>query len=197
MERLIPATGAEELFAILRNHAEGFSGCEFKRGSVGSICMHAGGLIGDHTTGSLVAVLRKDKPITLWSTGSSTPCISAFKPVFWNSTAAPLFDAPEPSLDYWHKREHVHRAVIAGKIDAAALRSRLRDLENEWLLCESKLMGENLPDAAELSALSKSANEQEQAVIDELYVQDWHDIRVRNRYTRYWSKKNAQLSKKR
>jgi hypothetical protein len=44
--------------------------------------MHAGGLIGDHTTGSLVAVLRENKPSTLWVTGSSTPCISCFKPVF-------------------------------------------------------------------------------------------------------------------
>jgi len=196
MERLLPSTGAAELFAALRNHAEGLDGCEFKRGSVGSVCMHAGGLIGDHTTGSLVAVLRKDKPITLWSTGSSTPCISAFKPVFWNSTDAPLFDAPEPSLDYWLKREHIHRAVIAGKVDAAALRGRLRDLENEWLLNENKLMGENRPDSAKLAALSKYAGEQEQAVIDEFYVRDWYDIHVRNRYTRYWSTKNAHLSGK-
>jgi len=158
---------------------------------------NAGGFIGDHTTGSLVAVLRKNKPITMWSTGSSTPCISAFKPVFWNSASAPLFETPESGLNYWLKREHVHRAVIAGKADAAKLRDRLRDLESDWLLRESKIIGENSPDTAELAELSRIANEQEQAVIDEFYVKDWRDIRSRNRYTRYWDKKNEHLSKTR
>jgi len=200
MERLFPSSGAPELMEILRTHARGVSGHEFTRGSVDSVCMHAGGLVGDHTTGSLVAVLRRDKPMTLWSTGSSTPCISAFKPVFWNSAAAPVFSdsapvfsAAAPSLDYWLRREHIHRAVIAGRIDVASLRDRIRGLETAWQSEEKLLMSTEQPDAAGLAALSADADRQEQALIDEFYVQNWSDIQVRNRYTRYWKAKNAVL----
>jgi hypothetical protein len=51
--------------------------------------MHAGGRIGDHTTGSFVVELRRNTPITVWATGASTPCISAFKPVFFGKTKPP------------------------------------------------------------------------------------------------------------
>ena len=34
-------------------------GEEFRRADVGSVCMHAGSLIGDQTTGSFVAVLAR------------------------------------------------------------------------------------------------------------------------------------------
>jgi len=193
MERLFPSSGAAELMEILRRHARGVTGHEFTRGSVDSVCMHAGGLIGDHTTGSLVAVLRRDKPMTLWSTGSSTPCICAFKPVFWNSAAAPVFGEAAQSLDYWLRREHIHRAIIAGKIDAESLRDRIRVLETEWQSTEKTLMSADQPDAAGLAALSADADRQEQALIDEFYTQNWSDIQVRNRYTRYWKAKNTVL----
>ena len=194
LEGLSPSTGAAELMDTLRCHAQDFDGHEFERGSVGSVCMHAGGLVGDHTTGSLVAVLRAKKPITLWSTGSSTPCISAFKPVFWNSDAAPLFPDPAASLDYWLRREHIHRAVIAGKIDAGALRGRIHALEAEWRQREARIMAEDAPDLAALHALSADADRQEQALIDEFYVQNWQALEGRGRYSRYWARKNGHLS---
>jgi len=155
--------------------------------------MHAGGLIGDHTTGSLVTVLRQEKPMTLWSTGSSTPCISAFKPVFWNSDAAPMFSDPELSMAYWLRREQLHRAVIAGKADVKAVRGRIHDLESEWLLSEERIMCANVPDATELAALSADADKQEQALIDEFYDENWRDIESTGRYARYWNRKNSRL----
>jgi len=193
MEQLTPSTGACDLMKVLRSHDPGVSEREFKRGTVGSVCMHAGGLIGDHTTGSLVAVLRPEKPVTLWSTGSSTPCISAYKPVFWNSDAAPVFNDSELSLAYWLKREQLHRAVIAGKIDVGALRGRIRDLETEWLSREDKIMSADVPDTNELAALSADADRQEQALIDEVHDGNWRDIKIKGRHTRYWSKKNSKL----
>ena len=193
LEGLSPTTGAAQLMEKLRTHDQGVHGHEFERGSVASVCMHAGGLVGDHTTGSLVAVLRPDKPVTIWSTGSSTPCISAFKPVFWNSEAPPVFSDPAPSLEYWLKREHIHRAIIAGKVDEHTLRDRIRELEADWLLQEERIMSADTVDDAELLALSANANKQEQALIDEFYVQDWQDIPGRNRYTRYWKHKNEML----
>ena len=193
MERLAPQTGAAELMGILRTHEAKIDGCEFRRGSVGSVCMHAGGAIGDHTTGSLVAVLRRTGPVTLWSTGSSTPCISAFKPVFRDFAAPPLFEDPAPALEYWMKREHIHRAVIAGKIDANVLRERIRGLEAEWLKREKRIMGEEVPCAAELMSLSADADRQEQEMINSLYVEDWGDTQGSARRSRYWDRKNERL----
>ena len=60
------------MISVLRSHRPKFEGREFTRGDVGSVCMHAG-LIGDHTMGSFVAVLRRDAPSTVWATGASTP----------------------------------------------------------------------------------------------------------------------------
>ena len=191
---LSPATDAAGIMKILRNHNINVQGREFTRGSVGSVCMHAGGVVGDHTTGSLVAVLRQDKPITLWSTGSSTPCISSFKPVFWNSAAAPVFDEPEPGIEYWLRREQIHRAVIAGKINAEELRGRISELEAEWQQREEKLMSADTPDASALAELSADCDRQEQALINEFYVKDWRDVEGKNRYARYWAKKNYDLA---
>ena len=192
-DRLSPKNDSYELMSILRNHNVNIEGKEFCHCSISSVCMHAGGLIGDHTTGSLVAVLRPQKPITLWTTGSSTPCISAFKPVFWNSNTAPLFNDQKSSFEYWLKREHIHRAVIAGKIDASALRDRIKTLEAEWLQKEKEIMQESSPDETMLAALSADADKQEQAVIDEFYNENWCDINKRGRYARYWNRKNKKL----
>jgi len=193
LERLAPDTDAAGLMGILRAHPPALAGREFTRAGVGSVCMHAGGPVGDHTTGSLVAVLRKDKPAALWVTGASTPCIAAYKPVFWGSHAPPLFTEPEESLRYWLQRERLHRAVIAGLVDAADLRAQISSLETEWLAREQALMAADTPDMAALNALSREASKQEQALIDEFSSEDWRELKGNNAYARYWKKKNAAL----
>ena len=195
MEGLRATGEAAGLMEVLRTHAPGAEGHEFSHASVGSVCMHAGGLIGDHTTGSLIATLRKDKPITLWATGSSTPCISAFKPVFWGCPTAPVFDDPSRSLQYWMERERLHRAVIAGKVDVSALRARIKELEQQWFATEEQLMSAEVPDEAALAALSARANTEEQALIEELSVDNWQTPFGASRYARYWQKKNEKLGR--
>ena len=153
--------------------------------------MHAGGPIGDHSTGSLVAVLREGKPATLWCTGASTPCIAAFKPVFSGSDSPPLFTDEAQSLQYWLQREHLHRAVITGLVDVDALCGRIKSLEAEWLAREQHLMSEDVPDIAALYTLSREAAAQEQALIDEFSIQDWQGGGIPS----YWRKKNAVLQK--
>jgi len=190
--------GAAGLFGVLRTHADGFDGKEFTSSSVGSVCMHAGGMIGDHTTGSIVVTLRKHKPITIWMTGSSTPCIAAFKPVFWGSCVPPVFDSESDSLEYWLVRERLHRAVIAGKVDPVALRERMNALEQSWLAEEMRIMSADVPDADELFSLSVRASTEEQLLIDEFCVEDWQTFAGEsrsNRFARYWKKKNAALGK--
>ena len=193
LERLTPDTGTSGMISILRSHPPTLAGREFTRAGVGSVCMHAGGPIGDHTTGSLVAVLRGGKPATLWATGASTPCVAAFKPVFWGSDAPPLFNEPEDALQYWLRREHLHRAAIAGQVDVPALRARIAALEAEWLAREQALMAAEKPDMAALCALSREASNQEQALIDEFSTDAWRDVRGGGGYARYWKKKNGVL----
>jgi len=182
-------TDAAGMFGILRSHAPGVENRVFTRGSVGSVCMHAGGPVGDHTTGSLVAVLREGKPATLWCTGASTPCITAFKPVFWGSDSPPLFIDETQSLQYWQRREHLHRALIAGLVDIGALRGRIATLEAGWLAREGQIMSEATPDMDALRALSREAAAQEQALVDEFSAEDWQGGRA----ARYWRKKNEAL----
>ena len=103
--------------AVLRSHHPELEGKLFRKGSVRSVCMHAGGLIGDHTTGSYIASLGEDL-CTYWVTGASTPCISVFKPL-WMTPDAPLFSGEEQerAVDYWMKREKLHRRILMGHID--------------------------------------------------------------------------------
>ncbi|MCL2654699.1 MAG: peptidase U34 [Coriobacteriia bacterium] len=192
-EGLRATGGAAGLTEVLRTHAPGAAGRELSHASVGSVCMHAGGLIGDHTTGSLIATLRKDKPITLWVTGASTPCISAFKPVFWGSDTPPVFDDPAQSLQYWMARERLHRAALAGKVDVSALRARIGELERQWFATEEQIMSAEIPDVTALAALSARASEEEQALIKELSDEDWQAPFGTSRFARYWQKKNARL----
>ena len=193
MDRLSPALKPAGMFDILRSHEPGVTGHEFRRGSVKSVCMHGGGLIGDHTTGSLVAVLRRNKPVTLWCTGASTPCISAFKPVFFGSDAAPVFSDPERSTEYWLKRERLHRSVIAAFVDPAVLRSRISGLESVWLSREQEIFSDEVPDTAGLYTLSREANSQEQALIEEFSVPDWQKVKGRSSFAKYWRRKNSVL----
>ncbi len=184
---------AAQLMQALRTHAPKVEGHEFSRGSVDSVCMHAGGLIGDHTTGSFVAVLRRDAPMTVWATGASTPCIAAFKPVFFGITQAPVFDNDMQAHDYWLRREHVHRAVLAGKIDASAMRARRDELEAAWLKEEAQLFSKGVPSHDELSAFAQKAAAQEQALIDEFSADNWQAMPGKNRFARYWRKQNGAL----
>ncbi|NLG88128.1 MAG: peptidase U34 [Clostridiaceae bacterium] len=168
----------------------------FRRGSVRSVCMHAGGLVGDHTTGSLVAVLRENKPSTLWVTGSSTPCISCFKPVFVEiDSGSPVFNDETEAKKYWLKREAIHRSVLAGIVSPDVLRSRFSELENDFVSRERELLNNANPDIRELKQFSAEASEKEERIVSEfLSGKDWR-MPSKNRFGRYWNKKNKELEK--
>ena len=183
-----------QMIRALRTHAPAFERRVFSRGHVGSVCMHAGGLIGDHTTGSFVAVLRSGAPSTVWSTGASTPCIAAFKPVFFGiQSGAPVFGDEAQGRAYWLLREKLHRAVLAGCVDVNALRQQRDALESAWLDEEQRLFSGGVPDKAQLAEFAARTAAQEQAMIDSLSCDDWQMPAGRSGFKRYWQKKNAAL----
>lgn len=191
LQNPIDAAGA---MLALRKHHPKDDGREFTHGSVRSVCMHAGGLVGDQTTGSVVVEIRRDRPSTLWVTGASVPCIAAFKPVFFGiDSGAPVFSDEAGAKQYWLKREHLHRAVLAGAVDIAALRASRDALEAEWIKKERELFASGAPDDSTLRTFAQQASQQEQHLIDEYMPRDAFAMPGGRRFHKYWEVKNAAL----
>jgi hypothetical protein len=185
---------AAQMMSALRQHNPSDNSRLFTHGSVSSVCMHAGGIIGDHTTGSLVVELRKDMPITIWCTAASTPCISAFKPVFLTEeTVAPVFDNETTSMKYWLEREKIHRGILAGKIDVTTLRAKRDTLEKQYLQEEQTLFTSGMPTSQKLIEFARIAAAKEQGLINEFLPKNEIPMSGHNRFQRYWAKKNKVL----
>ncbi len=184
---------------ILRGHAKELGGRLFRRGSVKSVCMHAGGIIGDHTTGSYVASID-DKMCTYWVTGASTPCISVFKPL-WLEEEMPIFSEREQAqaIEYWKLREKLHRYILQGDIDLAE-HIKLRDsLEQDMEKAMETAQKADLSDGTGRSDLMKQLFEREDDFIRSQlarYTGASNKIKGGLYYRRYWREQNSTLSSK-
>ena len=158
--------------------------------------MHAGGEVGDQTTGSLVVTLRQGKTATIWCTGASTPCIAAFKPVFLcGASNGSVFENEADAKQFWLSRETIHRGALAGMVDVSALRSRIREMETRWIEQEQKLFASGTPDTESLIQFSTNAAQEECAMAEEFLPKSEIKMKENSRFGRYWSKKNAVLGK--
>ena len=82
------------------------------------VCLHATGLLTpSQTTGSMVVEIRKNSPVTVWLTGSSAPCISIFKPFYFDSDVLDEanFISATSKFDnsYWWRWEEFHRKMLS------------------------------------------------------------------------------------
>lgn len=114
----IGTLSVSDMKAILRSHGGKDDVESFRNGSMESICMHAGGgLITSQTTGSIVVQL-KDGKINIWATGSSIPCISVFKPIWFTKGVIEVIDEEgnEQSEEFWKHVEDKHRDILDGSI---------------------------------------------------------------------------------
>ncbi|HWQ58751.1 MAG TPA: C69 family dipeptidase [Clostridia bacterium] len=182
---LAGASGARDLMRALRAHQPGV-GNPLCQNSVGSVCMHAGGAIGDHTTASMVAELGG--VTKLWLTGSSTPCVSLFKPyAFGDLATPPVFEAGDAAAKgYWLARERFFRSLIGKALPAEYYEER-DALENGWL---AEAEGADLPAMRELSLRA--------CIEEEAFYDKWRGVRLadgapRASYMEYWRRKNAAL----
>ncbi|MDD2445738.1 MAG: hypothetical protein PHX09_02890 [Clostridia bacterium] len=180
-------------FNILRHHRTNQRKC-INKGSVRSVCMHAG-FLGDHATGSMLTRI-KDNLITVWTTGSSTPCLSIFKPLYFNNlgdfVVPPCFLKEEDSFNYWLKREKFNRAIYAGLIDLDDWVEKARNLENTFIEEDKKLMNQN----ASLSSLvefSAKCSEEEEKLINK-YTAEIQKIETLTK-PRLWAKRTKKLGK--
>ena len=88
----------------------------YSTGTVNSVCMHFGGVVGDHSTSSMIVELKDD--IEVWVTGTSTPCVSLFKPYrFGDAPTAPVYDEHDPAAEaYWRKAELFRRTLLCHEL---------------------------------------------------------------------------------
>jgi dipeptidase len=86
------------------------------KASTQDICMHATGLTNpSHTVGSMIAEIRQDQVPTIWLTGTSNPCLSIFKPFFFQTftISEEKFTLPTAKANesLWWKSEALHRLI--------------------------------------------------------------------------------------
>ncbi|NLC25505.1 MAG: peptidase U34 [Fastidiosipila sp.] len=145
----------ETMMDILRCHTANFEEKPYQVSSVSSVCMHAGGLFGDQTTGSLIAKLAlpaaeqkatADRDIC-WITGGSAPCLGLFKPWWMIAQYQLSFSESETkaATRYWERQEAVYRAVLEQRIDWQVYRAG-RDLIEKDLLAEIEKTNSDTPD---------------------------------------------------
>ncbi|MDF2521698.1 MAG: peptidase dipeptidase [Clostridia bacterium] len=177
---------------ILRNHCGQHKVQSFKAGSMKSVCMHGGGIISSQTTGSLIVELKADS-INLWVTGSSIPCISLFKPMWFTSESDVYFtEKDQPAaVKQWSEIEKLHRAVIDNRVEDLTAFYAERDRKEEQLL----EMAEAAVDEAAKTAAMKYAAEAERELLQLLSQSISHKSRnsmdiTRLYYNTYWKKQN-------
>ena len=176
------ATCIEDIFSALRGHNHDKD--PLCTASVGSPCMHYGGLVGDHTTNSFVVEWDENGKMTLWATGRSTPCISLFKPFSFGNVTAPVFEANDKkAVSYWFESESYNRKLLGHKLPKEYYDER-NSMESEFIKQSKHLNSE------EMLTLSKIALDKESE-----FMRKWESKRLEpgttsSLFCKNWQKKN-------
>ena len=157
----------------------------FAEGSVSSVCMHYGGLVGDHTTASMVVSLEEDR-ITVWTTGSSCPCVSLFKPwVFGSKPVLPVVSQRKEGAEkYWLEAEEFRRDLLGKKIPAEFYAQR-NELQNRW--------NKSSAEAEDPVALSEKCLQEERTFFDRWKKHSFESCVCSIGFRKRWGKKTDAL----
>lgn len=100
----------ENMLELLRSHWK--EPYKPEKGSNSDICMHYGGFIRQsQTASSQISKIGDNKSVHLF-TGTSNPCLSIFKPIYFDDGLPDLGSEPTNKFDrssYWWKFEKFHR----------------------------------------------------------------------------------------
>ena len=180
-----------EMKKLLRYHDETTYGNEFSALSANDICAHGGDTSPSQTTGSFVVEL-KDGKINIWATGSSLPCVSVFKPI-WFTKDTSLFDEnnTEDAVKVWKKREIFRRMMLENKIknlneykeDIKKLEIELEDLALKASTDEDKVKLTKYAFAIEDKIINKytKENEKNESKISgtKQFIDYWKDLNLK------------------
>ena len=177
----------ETCLKALRSHDVGAD--PFCKGSVSSTCMHFGGLVGDHTTASVIVELEPERTV-VWATGSSLPCVSLFKPwLFGAAPTAPVFAAGDPQAkESWLQAEAFRRSLVGKEIpeDYYAQRDAL---EAAWRQQVRLLGREAFP------AFSEACLEEERQFFEYWSRYDFPVRKTSKAFLSRWEQKNKALER--
>lgn len=133
------------------------------KANTSDVCMHTTGKLNpSHTVGSMIVEIRKDKPITVWLTGTSNPCLSIYKPFFLgeNGVLNETNQVPDVKFDrktLWWISERLYRL---GNLNYPNLKNIITDdqsrLQNEFIEEEQRIFTNN-PDENVLQEFSKNS----------------------------------------
>ena len=170
----------------LAQHKEGVRN-PFTKGSVSSVCMHYGGMVGDHTTASMVVSLEADRTI-VWTTGSSCPCVSLFKP--WLFGTAPVLPVIAPEAGegrtYWLEAETFRRSLLGKKLPAEFCQER-SEIQSRW-----NQQAAQIP-AAEFETFSRACLEEERTFFAKWKDYPFEAATCASGFRKRWEKKTAVL----
>ena len=185
---LATANTVSGCMTALRSHDKGVQN-PFARGSVSSACMHFGGMVGDHSTSSMVVSLEEDR-ILVWATGSSLPCVSLFKPwVFGTETKLPIVCAGDVSgRAYWLEAEDFRRNLLGKQVPQEYYHQR-NALETKWIA-----KAENLP-AEDFPAFSRQCLAEEQKFYSKWKAYAFETVPTSAAFRKRWAAKTAVLKK--
>ena len=167
----------------LRSHKENVKN-PFAAGAVSSACMHYGGLVGDHTTASMIVSLEENRTV-VWNTGSSVPCISLFKPwLFGAETTLPVA-APgdQAAVQYWTEAEQFRRSLI-GKTVPEEFYVQRDALQQRWIELAAKTATEDFP------ALSRACLAEETEFFRQWNAYPFAECQCSGGFKKRWQKKS-------
>lgn len=165
LEEKSKAIQLQDFFHLLRHHDRDWSSP--KSGSNRDVCMHAGPLSRRFQTANSMVVEISESRLVVWSTFSSNPCVSLYKPILFSGNIAirELYGS-----DYWLKADNAHKNFFGkDSIPFPTASSELGVLQTKIIeiskgIREEWLFGNSVPAQVEVKILDEIRR------IDELYL---------------------------
>ena len=182
-------------FEILRNHNHNPNYSPSGHPLMNTVCAHAGIPVSRHaaqSTGSMVVENHNGKT-TIWVTGTSAPCLSLFKPLWFEAMEA----LPDHSIDaggvykpgsIWWQHELIHRKVLPVYNELGpVITKELTEIEGRINI---KIKESKTGDEADITRLAFDREE----VFKSKYVNILESISAKDPqnfiYRNYWSNQN-------
>ncbi|HMQ00390.1 MAG TPA: C69 family dipeptidase, partial [Cyclobacteriaceae bacterium] len=139
------------------------------RASTASICMHATGILNpSQTTGSMVAQIRRDKPHTIWLSGTSMPCLSLYLPFYFGTDTLAKIKSPGAASDdsLWWQAEQLHRWICKDYQHRKSLFNEAREQLQQNILKEEQIIISSNPTTQALNDFSNNCLEKYHNTLD-------------------------------